>query len=439
MSAYKEFKKTYSKKNIIEHYWSKIAFKRSIGLDRISNQHFSGILNEEVSIIHKKIFDGSYNFTHYKEFLISKGANKNPRVISIPTIRDQVTLSLCNELLKKVFNEIEFPLVQEIVDRIGKCIDSGVYDSYVKFDISHFYSSINHEVLNKKLHLKIHKKEILELINKAITNPTICPNSVIENKEPRTIGVPEGIAISNILANIYLGDLSTKIKENYDVEVFRYVDDILILCNSSERENVFSNVNHLLKTKYCLDSNDEKNSNDYLHNGVVYLGYEFYDYKITVSQKSKLRIENSLEELFRNAHRINTDLFVWKLNLKITGCIFDKKKYGWLFFYSQLNDISVLYHLDWLVSKLCKRYNVNNLKIKRFLRAYHEIRNNQHNTKYIINADDYNDLDRRRILANTYKVPINDLKGSEEDIEKMFRKILFKDLSMLEKDVQNFS
>lgn len=157
MSAYKEFKKVYNKKHIAKHYWLKIFYKNSVGLDRVSNNHFADNLSTEIEIIYRKVNKGTYRFTNYKELLISKGANKNPRIISIPTIRDQLVLSLCNELLKKVFCSIEFPLVQEVVDCISKEIVEEKYNAYVKLDISHFYPSIDHFLLNQKLGKKLEK------------------------------------------------------------------------------------------------------------------------------------------------------------------------------------------------------------------------------------------------------------------------------------------
>ena len=439
MVAHKSFEKYYRKRNIINHYWSKIAYKNSVGLDRISNRHFQKHLENEIDIINRKVNNGKYKFTTYKELLISKGANKPPRTISIPTVRDQLTLSLCNEFLKETFDYIEFPLVQEIIDSIGKSIITKKYNSYVKVDISHFYPSINHELLLKKLRTKIRKKEILNLITSAIKNPTIPITGRSKSAIQNSVGVPEGVAISNILANIYLYDLSEKIKDKYDIAFFRYVDDILILCDFKQVEYIYNDLIHMLSYEYHLESNAEKDRIGYLADGVTYLGYEFFNDRISVSDKSISRIEHSLDELFKTSKRINSELFIWKLNLKITGCIFENKKYGWLFFYSQLTDISVLYHLDWLIDILCKRYNVKKDGIKRFVRTYHEIRNNQHESKYLINADKYNDLDKRLLLAETYKVSVDKLKGSEEEIDKKFRRFLFKDLSSLEKDIQNFS
>lgn len=441
MSAYKEFKKVYNIKHIAKHYWLKIFYKNSVGLDRVSNNHFADNLSTEIEIIYRKVNKGTYRFTNYKELLISKGANKNPRIISIPTIRDQLVLSLCNELLKKVFCSIEFPLVQEVVDCISKEIVEEKYNAYVKLDISHFYPSIDHFLLNQKLGKKIRKTELLNLINGAITTPTMPITVSSKNLKYRERGVPEGVAISNILANIYLDDLSKELTQKFDIAFFRYVDDILILCDYSQAHEIMEFLISLLKSKYKLDANTEKTVCNYLREGVTYLGYEFYNDRISVCQKAVSRIENSLDDLFRNSkkYKSNINLFIWKLNLKITGCVFDKKKYGWLFFYSQLTDISILYHLDWLIKKLCIRYNIPHSNVKKYVRAYHEIRNNQHESKYLINADNYDNLDKRRILANIYKVPIDDLKRSEDEIEKRFRRMLFRDLSSLEKDIQNFS
>lgn len=439
MNAAREFNKAFKKECIKIHYWSKIAYKRSIGLDRISNCKFQQVLDDESKLINRKVTAGNYRFTNYKEVLISKGANKNPRVISIPTVRDQLTLSLCNEALKNTFDYVDFPLVQEIIDDIGKSISEKKFNSFVKLDITNFYPTIDHELLKKKLKSKIRKKEVLNLLICAIQNPTIPANVKSENAIKKTTGVPEGIAISNILANIYLYDLSKKVQKRFDVAFFRYVDDILVLCTSNEACNINSEIVHILLEDYKLQSNKEKNQYGLLTDGVSFLGYEFYNDKISVSKKSILRIEQSLDELFRLSKKIDHDLFVWKLNLRITGCIFDNKKYGWLFFYSQLDDLSILYHLDWLVKQLCNRYSVNTDGVKRFVRTYHEIRKNQHKSNYLINADNYSINDIKRLLSDVYKKPLEELNASDAEIYKMFRILLFKDLNSLERDVQDFS
>lgn len=68
---------------------------------------------------------------------------------------------------------------------------------------------------------------------------------------------------------------------------------------------------------------------------------------------SKAKNESSLEELFRKRKNqvVVQALFIWRLNLRISGCILESKKYGWLFYYSQMSDLKILFQLDWLIKR----------------------------------------------------------------------------------------
>ncbi len=79
-------------------------------------------------------------------------------------------------------------------------------------------------------------KLIISLVSKIIKNPTIefgmkKDESNLEN----TKGVPQGLSLSNILANLYLRDFDNKMKtfeqDNSSgvLAYHRYVDDILII------------------------------------------------------------------------------------------------------------------------------------------------------------------------------------------------------------------
>ena len=115
---------------------------------------------------------------------------------------------------------------------------NGRYNGYVKIDITKFYSSINHSILLKKIKRKIRKKEALEFLVRAITTQTIPRNVSAPEKTSPKKGVPEGLSISNILADIYLSDLKKLICNKFDVAFFRYVDDILILCQADQAAKI---------------------------------------------------------------------------------------------------------------------------------------------------------------------------------------------------------
>lgn len=62
-------------------------------MDNITPKVFEAHLTDNIQIISKKVLAGAYSFTRYREILISKGRGKEPRVISIPTIRDKLALA----------------------------------------------------------------------------------------------------------------------------------------------------------------------------------------------------------------------------------------------------------------------------------------------------------------------------------------------------------
>ena len=427
----------FSEENIANIYHSKIIHRASVGMDRIIPDVFDRNLSSNISIISRKVKAGTYKFTRYRQILISKGRDSNPRVISIPTIRDKLTLACLHSLLQDTFkNEIEDPLLHTLIDRITKEVQSKQYDSYVKVDIHRFYSSIEHAPLFSKLERKITDQRTLDLLESAISTATFPANGKIDRESRNLIGVPEGLSISNILANIYLSDLKQIMSLRYSISYFRYVDDILILCKTSDAENIQNDITALISTIYKLQINQEKTKHGLLSDGVQFLGYEFFDNRICVKPAVIQKIENALEDLFRLRSRsaIGEKLFIWRLNLKITGCIYEGQKYGWLFYYSQLNDLSILYHLDWYVQKLLERFKINSdFKLKHFVRTYFEINKNVSHSTYLLNVDLYDLDDKKKIIATVLqddnKVPTN-----PEQVEKLFKEIMFKEIQKLEHD-----
>lgn len=441
MSSYSILKNNINHEKLEYIYYHKIRARAVAGLDRIDKDKFDKILKDEVEIIERKVLNGSYKFTRYKKILISKGENKNPRVINIPTIRDKIVLSSLNDSLNTIYNnENCSKLPHIIIDNIKKAIDSKEYNYFIKYDIKSFYSSINQDILIKKLRYKIRSNIFLKVICNAIKSEGLLfPIKNSNKREDRTEGIPEGLNISNSLANIYLLSLDKKMTSLSNIKYFRYVDDILIICNEEEKEKIDSLLKKEIYKKLKLELNNKCDEGYIAEKKFEYLGYSFDNKLLSVRESSIYKIENSIETLlakYRLSDIPNEELLVWKLNLKISGCIYKGKKYGWIFFYSQINDIKILSHLDWLVSKLLKRYMIS-IKPKRFKRTYYEIKNKLHSTKYIIKFDDYSFERKKDVLKNIYKKNIDNF--TEKKINDLFENVIFKDIALLEEDIQNFS
>lgn len=442
MNAARYFHRYFSPKRLRHIYSDKVKYRATVGMDRTTPQVFEDKLDENLQLISQKVLSGKYKFTRYREVLISKGRGKEPRVISIPTIRDKLALSAYHQFLQSVFAEtIQEPLLHTIIGDLTQKVLSGRFDGYVKIDITHFYASINHQLLLRKVKKKIRKPQAIHFLEEAITTETITQVGSAPDRGKNKCGVPEGLSISNILANIYLSDFKEQVCSRYDVYFYRYVDDILILCNASEANAIKDFCVKILKSKFDLDANEKKTMSGEIINGVPFLGYMFFDNKVGIRPSAEEKLETSLEELFRlrKKQMISQQVFVWRLNLRIAGCIFDSKKYGWLFYYSQLTDLKILFHLDWLVNHLFRRYSLEKSKdIKKFVRAYHEITKKVSISNYIINADRYSTEEKSEILSKIY----GHKEFGEKDsltVDNLFKAAMFKEIQRLEYDIQNFS
>lgn len=444
------FRSIYKKENILIYYNEKMKKNSAIGLDKISSRRFRENLKENIDIINRKVINNTYKFTRYRQVLISKGAEKPPRVISIPTIRDSLVLGILNEFLREKYGESSISkrpqlIINDIIKAINEKdnFNDRKYDTFIKIDIKSYYKSINHQILKNELMNKIDTIDIIDFIFLAINTETISiPVRSKQNKKRNRIkenGIPEGLSISNSIANIYLKNIDEKYINEPDFKYFRYVDDILILCKHDERINIYENIKQdLLSLK--LETNEKEDSGS-LSNGFDYLGYRISSDKITVRESSILRLEQNLEKLFveyKRSKEKNIKLLEFKLNLRTTGFIYKNMKYGWMFFFSQMDDKILLSKLDWLVKKLSKRYKLDGIMdLKKFKRTKYEIDYKMHKSKYIKNFDKYDINDKKELIEIIYKQTI--ISNKEEDINEIFERIIYEEIKDLEKDIQPFS
>ncbi len=436
MQAWKAWKKLFNRNHLIEHFNEKIISHPSVGLDKITLITFKKNLDSNIDLILKKSENKTYKFTRYRQILFSKGEGKPPRCVSVPTIKDKLTISVLNELLQKVYGEkciTQMPhiVINEITHNLSN------YTHFIKIDIKTFFASISQDVLINIIKQKIRKEEILLLITNAIQTSTL--PSPIQKRSTIKInkdGIPEGLAISNSLANLYMSNIDEKYKTNTSIKYWRYVDDILLFVNESDfqiiKKEIFDDI-----TELNLTINDKKDEGK-IEKGFTYLGYSISSSLISVRESSILKMEQSIEKLFREIKLQNDEYIRWKVNLKITGFIINNHKYGWLFFYSQITDISLLYHLDNLIQKFIKRYQINpKIKFKRFVRTYHEIRQALHKTNYIPNIDMYSIEDKKDILSRIYGENVKKLNS--EQIKMRFARIMAREIQDIEKDIQDIS
>lgn len=115
-------------------------------------------------------------------------------------------------------------------------------------DLQKFYPSINKEKINTLFLNEIkNKNEEIYLLSK---------NMISSQLNSSKDGVPIGTDFSHLMAQIYLEEFDINMAEKYKSRYFRYVDDIVIICDKDEVEDIIKYVEDLLPKE--LNINESK-------------------------------------------------------------------------------------------------------------------------------------------------------------------------------------
>lgn len=442
-SASKLFESATSPSNLKRLYIDYVERKTAYGRDGIRPGALAKDIDSTAKLISRKLRMGKYRFTGYRELLVLKGAGKAPRILSIPTARDRIALRSLAECLGKLFPGTGGAIPQQRVFEVMAAIETGAFDSYVKLDIENFYPSIEHAIVEERLRTKIRKKEIIAAFLGAIKTPTVPPNQ--PSRTANNKGVPQGLAISNMIAELVMRDVDGAIAGSEKSAYFRYVDDILILCDSTSVESIRDNAVVLCKKiglrVHATTKGGAKSSSGAISDGFSYLGYTFNERTVSVREQSVRNIEGSIARVFaRYKHDRNLRRLRHRVNRLVTGCIYGGTSYGWLAYFRQMNDIALLKQLDVMIEKMKRRYGVSGrLKNKIFVRAYWSLKHphgkDQH---YIPNYDLFDLREKREVLA----AELGDEEASriaDGDVDTFFERLARKLVTDLEKDIGHLS
>lgn len=429
------FRKAY----LLSLFHQKIARSRATGKDGIRVGAFQSTIDMQVSIIERKILNGTFNFTPYKERLILRGAIKAPRQISIPTVRDRLVLRAVCQILHETAPPSIGPSPHKVVDSVAKRLRSSPNaKSFIRIDVKDFFPSIRHDILEFELRKAGIDELTLNLCLRAVAT------TVGDSSSGNGQGVPQGLSISGALAEIFMLRFDRRQLKRHS-DYFRYVDDILIISETSEADRALATVRKAMARigltihppgttgKTEITSTDD---------GIDYLGYNITRDRISVRK-------SSFRRMFKNISKVTTDFrfrgdldrFLFRINLKITGCIIEQRRRGWLMFFSRTENMRQLSHLDNFVKNQARSLGLeeNHIsRIKRFVKSYHEINYNISKTQYIPNFDNYSSEQKSEVVAVLSGRSLAEVNALDiETIEMQFGRLLGKEVRDLEQDVGN--
>jgi hypothetical protein len=330
--------------------------------------------------------------------------------LTVPTVRDRVVLHQLKELLAEAFpacvpRSIAGTIIREIA------ADLPTRDLQTTFvagcDIKQFYDTLHRDRLMKHLQRQITDPRALKLIERSICAPTV-PSSTRRRDYPEfklvsgskkrkrkgPEGVPQGLATSNIMAAIYVSEVDEGMR-TLPVTYFRYVDDVLMY--GAEQDVKHAHKSFAARTRVrgleVHPIGGGKSHLTRLTDEFKYLGYVFHGRTVTVRDATVERLLQSLaakfsdfrhnkqrrlqRQKFLTPERLK-DIFLLELNERITGAVKDNKRYGWIAYFSQITELSLLHKLDSVVRGLFRRLpefgHAAPEGLKSFARAFFEMK-----------------------------------------------------------------
>jgi RNA-directed DNA polymerase len=369
------FRDLFSSRSLVDRFHERFSRSAAKGVDRLNGVQFAKRAAGDLAIASRKCIAGTYRFTPYCEHLRLKGRDAAPRVISVPTIRDRVVLAQLNRFLSALFPECRPPLASACVRGLTAAMPRPLPpDIYVcTTDIRKYYDSMRQDGLLRLLSGRVTCWQALKLTRRSIQTPTVPLHARRPKPDvsaPR-VGVPQGLAISNLLASIYLRAVDAPM-ERRSHSYARYVDDILMLGREADvRAGLRSLTGRLRYRGLALHpEGDGKTRVAPASTGFSYLGYVFVSDRITVRSSTVERFLQALASKFSDyAHNkqrrldrlkyltpsLLADIFLMELNERISGAISENRRYGWIAYFNQITDLALLHRIDHMIARMFVR------------------------------------------------------------------------------------
>lgn len=153
------------------------------------------------------------------------------KIYTLTHLPTQLVLRKATENLSRISRAKQASRL-DIVERMALICSEGVPFSIAKFDIKQFYQSIDHSRLKTTLHRRLATAPSTRFVLDEFIDR--CSSLSIE-------GLPAGLSISAVLAEMYMQDFDASMKSDADTYFYaRYVDDIIIIRPYTENQDTFN-------------------------------------------------------------------------------------------------------------------------------------------------------------------------------------------------------
>lgn len=288
--------------------------KRSRGVKLFDEDREGNLLR-----LHELLKTGQYQTSRYHFFKVYDP--KERTIACLPYYPDRIVhhaiMNILDPIFTKMFTADTYACIKErgahlarkrIMRAMRRDTDGTKY--CLKLDIRKYYPSIDHDVMKGIIRKKIKDVRTLALLDEVIDSAD---------------GLPIGNYISQTLANVYLSYFDHYVKEVLKVKYYyRYVDDIVILCDSKDQLRAWYHAieKALAKLKLQVKPNWQIFPVD--ARGLDFLGFVFYHSHVRLRKRIKQRLFRALchaRKLTRDGKKIRLAVASYIGWLKYTDSI----------------------------------------------------------------------------------------------------------------------
>ena len=216
------------------------------GVDRQTAQEYAKNLQTNLESLLERAKSGSYHAPPVRRVHIPKGNDGATRPIGIPTFEDKVLQRAVVMVLEPVYEQDFLDCsygfrpgrsahgATEAADHIIAQMGGG---TVVEIDIKKFFDTLDHKHLREIVALRMRDGVLTRLIGKWLNAGVMEAGALTHS----TLGTPQGVVISPLLANIYLHyvldqwfakEVQPRLKGA--AKLVRYADDVIIVCRRAD-------------------------------------------------------------------------------------------------------------------------------------------------------------------------------------------------------------
>lgn len=309
----------------------------SFGIDHETIQSFRDNAYQKISEINKELLSKKYKFLPYRGSILRE-ANKKPRLLRIPAVRDRVVqksiLNILEPRFSGCFRDCCYGYIKHrrICDAVRRVLEYHATGNFfvLEADIEKFFDNVNKQrllgIVKERFRRDTSIDQLLEdSLDAEIGNLDQLPCNEMQFLDNKEIGIPQGGVLSPLFANIYLTAFDNAILEN-KFNLVRYADDFIILCKTEqEAKDAYALSKKVLENGLGLklhpigQTPDSKTRISDFKRGFKYLGIQFNLNAIMPSAVSVNKFRNKVEEL-TNYHQTSSLIDnLTKLSLLING------------------------------------------------------------------------------------------------------------------------